>query len=108
MYDNETVAALREQLAAVADHDLYRERFAAAGVEPDEIETWAAFESVPFTTPEDLVDDFEADPPTGSTYDDAAMVTFSPIGDGLRPVIDTADDLDHQAAANATGRHRVG
>jgi phenylacetate-CoA ligase len=108
MYDNETVAALREQLAAVADHGLYRERFAAAGIEPDEVETWAAFESVPFTTPEDLVDDFEANPPTGSTDGDAAMVTFSPIGDGLRPVIDTADDLDHQAAANADVLRRAG
>lgn len=108
MYDTETLTALREQLAAVADHDLYRDRFADAGVQPADVETWAAFESVPFTTAEDLVDDFEADPPTGSTYDGAAMVTFSPMGDGLRPVIDTTGDIGHQAEANAEVLRRAG
>lgn len=108
MYDGDTLTTLREQVAAAADHDLYRDRFADAGVDPAEIDSWAAFAAVPFTTAGDLVADFEADPPTGSTYDGAAMVTFSPMGDGLRPVVDTRADLDHQAEANADVLERAG
>ncbi|MFB6127860.1 MAG: phenylacetate--CoA ligase family protein [Halolamina sp.] len=103
MYDSETLAAVREQLRRATEHDFY-----ATDVDPDAVDSWAAFRELPFTTTEDLVADFEAEPPTGSLSDGAAMVTFSPMGEGLRPVFDTAADIEEQAAVNADVFERAG
>jgi len=108
MYDSETLAAVREQLDRVTEHEFYAAAFEDAGVDPTAIDSWEAFREVPFTTPADLESDFEADPPTGSLYDGAAMVTFSPMGEDLQPVFDTAADLEHQAAVNADLFERAG
>jgi phenylacetate-CoA ligase len=108
MYDSETLAAVQNQLERVGDGDFYGARFAEAGVDPAGIDSWEAFREVPFTTAEELESDFEADPPTGSLYDGAAMVTFSPMGEGLAPVFDTKADLTHQAEVNAAVLERAG
>jgi phenylacetate-CoA ligase len=108
MYDSETLAAAREQLQRLADHDFYAEKFADADVEVGDIDSWDDFRDLPFTTTHELENDFEQTPPTGSLYDGASMVTFSPMGDGLRPVFDTQADIDHQAAVNADVFERVG
>jgi phenylacetate-CoA ligase len=108
MYDEQTLSAIREQLQRVTDHDFYAEKFADAGVDPGSVESWEEFRQLPFTTAAELESDFEADPPTGSLYDGAAMVTFSPMGEGLRPVFDTEADIDHQAAVNAEVFERIG
>ncbi|WP_053949183.1 phenylacetate--CoA ligase family protein [Halolamina sediminis] len=102
MYDSDTLAAVREQLTRATDHEFY------ADIDPDAVDSWDAFRELPFTTGEELVDDFEADPPTGSLYDGAAMVTFSPMGEDLQPVFDTKGDLEHQAAVNAEVFERAG
>ncbi|GAB7011920.1 phenylacetate--CoA ligase family protein [Halolamina salina] len=104
MYDSETLAAVREQLTRATDHEFY----ADADIDPDAVDSWDAFREIPFTTGEELVADFEADPPTGSLYDGAAMVTFSPMGEDLQPVFDTRGDLEHQAAVNAEVFERAG
>ena len=108
MYDSDTLAAVREQLHRVSDHDFYAAKFDAAGVDPDDVDSWETFREVPFTTTEELEADFESEPPTGSLYDGAAMVTFSPMGEGLQPVFDTQADIDHQARVNADVFERVG
>jgi phenylacetate-CoA ligase len=108
MYDSETLAAVREQLHRVTAHEFYAEKFTDAGVDPDSIDSWEDFRDLPFTTTHELEDDFESTPPTGSLYDGAAMVTFSPMGDGLQPVFDTQADIEHQAAVNADVFERVG
>jgi phenylacetate-CoA ligase len=108
MYDDATLEAAREQLERVADRDFYARKFADADVDPTAIDSWTAFRSLPFTTAAELEADFEAAPPGGTLSDDAAMVTFSPMGEELRPVFDTADDLDAQAAANAAVLERAG
>jgi len=108
MYDSETLAAVRDQLEQATDHEFYAAAFADADVDPGAVDSWAAFRDLPFTTGEDLVADFEAEPPTGSLYDGAAMVTFSPMGEDLQPVFDTKGDLEHQAAVNADVFERVG
>jgi phenylacetate-CoA ligase len=108
MYDSETLAAVREQLERVTEHDLYAEKFAEADVDPAALDSWADFRNLPFITAEELEADFEAEPPTGSLYDGAAMVTFSPMGDDLQPVFDSASDLEHQASVNADLFERVG
>ncbi len=108
MYDSETLSAVREQLERAADNDFYAGAFDDAGVDPAAVDSWDAFREVPFTTTGDLVADFEADPPTGTMYDGAAMVTFSPMGEDLAPVFDTRRDLAHQAEVNATVLERAG
>ena len=101
MYGRETLDAVRAQLERVTDHTFYAEKFADAGVEPGTLDSWDDFREVPFTTTEELVADFEAAPPTGTLYDGAAMVTFSPMGEDLAPVFDTQADIESQAAVNA-------
>ncbi|MEF8782131.1 MAG: hypothetical protein V5A39_11495 [Haloarculaceae archaeon] len=108
MYNSETLSAVREQLERAADHDFYAEAFAKADAEPGEVDSWEAFREIPFTTTGDLAADFDAEPPTGTLYDGAAMVTFSPMGGDLAPVFDTYDDLTHQAEINAEVLERAG
>jgi len=108
MYDSETLAAVRDQLERVTEHDLYAEKFAEANVDPAALDSWAEFRELPFVTAAELEADFEAESPTGSLYDGAAMVTFSPMGDDLQPVFDTKADLEHQASVNADVFERVG
>ncbi len=108
MYDSETLAAVREQLERVTDHEFYAEKFADADVDPAAIDSWEDFRDLPFTTTHELENDFESAPPTGSLYDGAAMVTFSPMGEGLQPVFDTEDDISHQAQVNAGVFERLG
>lgn len=104
MYDSDTLTAVREQLARATEHEFYAE----ADIDPAAVNSWDAFRELPFTTAGDLVADFEAEPPTGSLYDGAAMVTFSPMGEDLQPVFDTEEDLEHQAAVNAEVFERAG
>jgi phenylacetate-CoA ligase len=108
MYGTETLSAVQQQLKRVADHEFYAEKFADAGVDPGEVDSWEAFRTVPFTTTEELAADFESAPPTGTLYDGASMVTFSPMGEDLAPVFDTGTDLSHQAAVNAAVLERAG
>jgi phenylacetate-CoA ligase len=108
MYGSETLSAVRQQLQRVADHDFYARKFADAGVDPGAVDSWAAFREVPFTTTEELAADFETHAPTGSLYDGAAMVTFSPMGEDLAPVFDTDADLSRQASVNADVLGRAG
>ncbi|ELZ43181.1 coenzyme A ligase [Halorubrum coriense DSM 10284] len=108
MYNTTTLSAVKEQLEQVAGRDFYAQKFADAGTDPAAVDSWDDFRSLPFTTAAELENDFEDAPPAGSLYDGAAMVTFSPMGEELRPVFDTADDLEKQAAANADVLERAG
>lgn len=108
MYDSETLRDVRGQLERVADHELYARAFAEAGIEPAEIDSWEQFRDVPFTTPEDVAADIEATPPAGSLYEPGAMVTFSPLGDELAPVVDTQADLSYEAEVHAAVFERAG
>jgi phenylacetate-CoA ligase len=100
MFDDDTLAAVREQVRRAADHDLYAE------VEPPD--SWDAFRELPFTTGADLEADYDAHPPEGSLTDDSVMLSFTPLGDGLAPVFDTSEDLSAQAAANARAFEAAG
>ena len=85
MYGQEVLADLREQLAYAAEFDLYTAAFDSAGIDPGSIDSWEAFQEVPFVETEDLEADFEANPPEGSLYTEGAMISFSPMGDDLAP-----------------------
>ncbi|WP_136718443.1 phenylacetate--CoA ligase family protein [Halorientalis salina] len=106
MYDSETLDAVQQQVERATDFEFYDSRL--ADVDPSAIDSWDDFRDLPFTTTEALEDDFEAEPPTGSLYDEASMVTFSPMGEGLAPVFDTRSDIEHQASVNADVLERAG
>jgi len=108
MYDSETLDAVRQQVERATDFEFYESRLADADVDASAIDSWDDFRDLPFTTTEALEDDFEAESPTGSLYDEAAMVTFSPMGEGLAPVFDTRSDIEHQASVNAEVFERAG
>ena len=91
--DEETLAALREQLERAAAHELYDD--------VERVDSEAAFREVPFLTGADLTADYDDNAPEGSLYDGAEMMCFTPLGDGLAPVFDTERDLTWQAEANA-------
>jgi len=101
MYGSEALADLRDQLEYAAQFDFYSEAFADAGVDPGSIDSWEAFRDVPFVETHQLEADFEENPPEGSLYTEGAMISFSPMGDDLAPMFDTAADLDYQAEVNA-------
>jgi phenylacetate-CoA ligase len=91
--DEETLAAVGEQLERAAAHELYDD--------VERVDSEAAFREVPFLTGADLTADYDDHAPEGSLYDGAAMMCFTPLGDGLAPVFDTERDLTWQAEANA-------
>lgn len=101
MYDESTLTAVTAQLERVAAYDLYADHFAAAGIDPADVESWADFRDIPFTTAADLAGDRETHPPLGSLYPGNAMISFTPAGDDLAPVFDTPGDLEYAAAVNA-------
>lgn len=107
MYDEDTIDALRDQLEQTATREPYRTAFQEADVAIEEL-TWESFADVPFLTPEELKAAYEADPPEGTLAADGVMLSFTPMGDELRPVFDTAADLSAQAAANARVLERAG
>ena len=91
--DEPTLAALNDQIERAAAHDLYED------LAP--VDSEAEFRELPFLTGEELKADYDAHAPEGSLYDGAAMMCFTPLGEGLAPVFDTAADLEWQAEANA-------
>lgn len=101
MYDSTAIADLREQLVRAAEHDLYADAFTTAGVDPTDVDTWEAFQSIPLTESEDLKADFEEHGPEGSLYTPGAMLSFSPLGEDLAPMFDTRADLEYEAGVNA-------
>ena len=101
MYGDTALEDLQTQLQRAAEHELYAEAFEAGDVDPAAVDSWEAFQSVPFTTPGDLKADFEEHGPEGSLYTEGAMVSFSPLGEDLAPMFDTAADLAYEASVNA-------
>ena len=91
--DEETLTALCEQLERAAAHELYDD--------VERVDSEAAFRELPFLTGADLAADYDEHAPEGSLYDGAAMMCYTPLGDGLAPVFDTERDLTWQAEANA-------
>lgn len=101
MYDSETLADIQQQLSRAASHELYKQKFSDADVNPSNVTDWEDFTDVPFTEPEELKKDFDDNPPQGSLYTDSAMITFSPLGDDLAPVYDTTEDLVYEEEVHA-------
>lgn len=108
MYGSSVFADLQDQLSLAMEHELYRERLEAAGVDPTAIETMEDFRSVPFVDAGDLKADLDRNGPEGSLYTPGVMVSFSPMGDDLAPMFDTAEDLAYEAEVHARVFERAG
>lgn len=102
MYSADVLEAVGEQVERAANYDLY------AHLADLTVDSWESFHELPFLTPSDLAADYETHGPEGSLYDGAAMMCFTPLGEDLAPVFDTASDLADQAAANARVFERAG
>ncbi|SDJ21048.1 phenylacetate-CoA ligase [Halovenus aranensis] len=102
MYDSTVLADLGEQLERASEYELYEQAFEDAGIAPADIDSWEAFQEVPFTEPGDLKADFDEHGPEGSLYTPGAMISFSPLGDDLAPMFDTEADLEYEAEVNAS------
>lgn len=105
MYTETTLDALRTQLRQAAEREPYQTAF--EGVPIADL-TWESFADVPFLTPEELKAAYDESPPEGTLASDGVLLSFTPMGDELRPVFDTSDDLAAQAAANADVLQRAG
>lgn len=108
LYSDETLESVRQQVKRVAEHDLYVDIFDGAEVDPRAIDSWEAFHSLPFTTAEDFLRDRSEHEPEGSLATDGVMLSFTPAGDELFPVFDTADDLAYQTGVHEDVFKRAG
>lgn len=108
MYESQVFDDLEQQLQRAAEYDFYSDAFEEADVDPASLDSWEDFQAVPFTEGKDLKADFDENPPEGSLYTKGAMVSFSPLGDDLAPMFDTAADLSYEAEVNAETFERMG
>jgi phenylacetate-CoA ligase len=108
LYDDAALAAVRDQLASVADTAFYRDYLDAAGVDPGDVDSWDAFADLPFTDTGDLLADVEANPPEGSLYREGSMLSFTPAEGDALPVWETPDDLDRYARFHGRIFDRIG
>jgi phenylacetate-CoA ligase len=103
--EQETLAAVETQLERAIEYDLYAEHLAEIDLSVESVE---AFRDLPFLTGKTLEADYSAHAPAGSLTEGGAMMCFTPLGEDLAPVFDTEQDLEWQAAANATAFERAG
>lgn len=108
LYGDATFESLRDQLEHYGEVDLYDTVFAEAGLAPGDVDSWEAFRQLPFTTVEDLVDDVERYPPTGSLYEPGSMISFTPAKDRQLPVFETPADIERYAEVHGTIFDRLG
>lgn len=108
LYGDDTLETLRNQLTRYEDVDLYDDVFEEAGVVPNDVNAWAEFRDLPFTTTDDLLADIEEDPPTGSLYVDGSMISFTPTKAGQMPVFETPGDIERYAEVHGTIFERLG
>ena len=84
------LAKLRQQLAYVSERSpLYRRKFAAAGIKPDDIRTLADLRNIPFTEKQELKDSQSVAPPWGDfscIAPDEAVRVFQTSGTTGTPV----------------------
>jgi len=101
---------LRAQLVRNYQHPLYREKFKAAGLKPEDIKSKEDFEKIPFMTREDLQRLFyEENPPYGGFLsEDVVRINFSPSPAGLIPILHTKRDIEVMNKANANAFRRAG
>lgn len=82
---------LQDQLDRATRLEFYDGHF--QGVDTD-LNSISDLQSLPFTTTEMLLDDFEASPPLGSVYSDAVrQMNLTPAGDDLMPAFNTEYDV---------------
>jgi len=108
LYGDDTLAQLQDQLERFGDASLYDDVFDEAGLAPSDISSWEEFRELPFTTTSDLLEDVEANPPTGSLHEPGSMISFTPALDSELPVFETPADIEAYAELHRTIFDRIG
>jgi len=108
LYGDDTLEQLQRQLERFGEVPLYHDVFDEAGLAPADISSWEGFRELPFTTTEDLLDDVEANPPTGSLHESDSMISFTPAMDSELPVFETPRDIEAYAELHGTIFDRIG
>lgn len=109
---DEVIGRLREAAERLYEHDLYREAFEEAGLEPGEIDSIETFRELPTMDASDQAEDIEANPPFGSLVDPAEVVrcnfTPSPYFEHRMPVPATREDVERDDERLAEAYRSVG
>ncbi|MFP9191418.1 phenylacetate--CoA ligase family protein [Natrialbaceae archaeon A-CW1-1] len=108
LYGDRTLAQLRNQLERLADVPLYEDTFAKTDLEPTDVTSWEDFRRLPLTSTDDLLDDVDANPPTGSLHEKGAMISFTPAKDRELPVFETPEDIERYAEVHGPIFDRLG
>lgn len=108
LYGDDTLEQLQNQLERFGEIPLYRDVFDEAGLAPSDISSWDEFRELPFTKTEDLLEDVESDPPTGSLYESGSMISFTPALDSELPVFETPRDIEAYAELHGDIFERIG
>lgn len=109
----DVIAKLRRAASYMAQFEFYRERFAEAGIEPDDIDSIEAFRQLPTMAPRDLAEDYAENPPHGSLIpEDRTVVrcnlTPNPYLDQRMPVLSTREDIEINDGVNAMAYRNIG
>jgi len=104
------VSNLNRQIEKIGGLDIYNPKLAQAGIEGGDIQSLDQFRRIPFTTFSDLQKNiFSDNPPFGCFYrDDVVRINFTPSGEGLMPVLNTAEDIRRMDLENAHSYMRAG
>jgi phenylacetate-CoA ligase len=109
---DEVVEKLREAAGRFYEHDLYREAFEEAGLEPDDIDSIERFRELPTMDASDQAEDIKTKPPFGSLIDPDNVVrcnfTPSPYVDHRMPVPATREDIQRDDKLLAEAYRSVG
>ncbi|RJX35707.1 MAG: phenylacetate--CoA ligase family protein [Desulfarculus sp.] len=93
---------LRAQIEKLYQLDFYRRRLAQASLKPADIKSLADFARIPFTSSAEFQAEIRKKPRECSLYNpQVTRINFSPSGEDLYPVYQTAADLErmHQVCA---------
>ncbi|MEW5913940.1 MAG: AMP-binding protein [Thermodesulfobacteriota bacterium] len=95
---------LQAQIDKLYRTEFYRRKLEAASLKPADIKTTADFARIPFTTSAEFQAEIRKKPSQCSLYSpQVTRINFSPSGDQLYPVYQTAEDLErmHQVCARS-------
>jgi phenylacetate-CoA ligase len=110
---DQLVEQLRSAVEYTSQFEFYQERLAAAGITPGDIDSIETFRELPTMTPEDLAEDYSANPPLGSLIpEDKTVVrcnlTPNPYMDTKMPVPQSRTDIEINDGVNADAYRNIG
>jgi phenylacetate-CoA ligase len=100
----DVMALLKTQVAKLGKMEFYRKKFDQIGLKPADIKTPKDFKNIPFTSSREILGELQKKPLECSLYsNEVTRINFSPSGQELYPVYNTARDLNkmHETCARS-------